>query len=644
MRPVALISAIALIVMNISGHCSARSQLENARARMGDLRFGSYATSRHVEQLAADEAVRDRAWDTIQRMGITKLYIEVYRGGHVVSPEHLIFVRNWLREKKIDVVGGIATVPGGDFGVRQKGPLGWFNWQNKKTQRDIEKVIRTAAGIFDTFIVDDFLCTGDVSEESDSARGNRSWGEYRRALLTELAKSIFVEPARQVNPTITMIVKYPQWYDRFHLFGYDTETFPQIFDKVWVGTETRGRNTQRFGFVQPYEGFVNYRWLADIAGEKIGGAWFDHGDCLEYDFLDQAYMGVLAGAPELVFFNFNNIIQGHPDHEKVIAEFDQLAELAAFVREHPVIGIPAYKPPNSDPGGDMYIMDFLGMLGIPLVPVHKFPESAPVIFLPAQAASDPHLLNHIKKARARGAFLIITTSLLIASPDADELKRIAGIITKIKSEPIRARLLSSSTNTQKPEKTNAMINLESPIEAGLMSTEIVCTAGGKQLVLLSVNETSHGRIALLNTHTYNQADFDAVGEVLLCPRPMGLLDMEGSALSAFRAVFGNRMLTENNKTIMPKPLIPVLDGPACVTIHPFDDENCVVQNFNDEEVRVAVTVQIQNNKSNRFIDRFTEKPIPARTANSNSTVSLDLLIPARGRVWVRRVDFAVKDK
>ena len=643
MRSAALISVIVLIIVNISSHCSAQSQLKKAQARMGELRFSSYATSRHVEQIATDEAVRARAWETIRRMGITKLYVEVYRGGHVVLPKHLIFVRDWLREKGIDVVGGIATVPGGDFGVRQKGRLGWFNWQNEKTQRDIEKVIRTAAGIFDTFIVDDFLCTGDLSEESKAAKGNRSWGEYRRALLTELAKSIFVEPARQVNPNITMIVKYPQWYDRFHLFGYDTKTYPQIFDKVWVGTETRGRNTQRFGFVQPYEGFVNYRWLAGITGDKVGGAWFDHGDCLEYDFLDQAYMSVLAGAPELVFFNFNNIMQDHPDHEKVITEFDQLVELASFIREHPVIGIPAYKPPNSDPGGDMYIMDFLGMLGIPLVPVHKFPESAPVIFLPAQAASDPSLLNHINKALAGGAYLIITTSLLIASPDADELTRIVGISPKIKSEPIRARLLSSSAMTQKFENTNAMIDLESPIEAGLMPTEIVCTAGGKKLILLSVNETPGGRIALLNTHTYNQADFEAVGEVLLCPRPLGLLDMEGSALTAFREVFGNRVITDNNKTIMPKPMFPVLDGPGCVTIHPFDDGNCVVQNFNDVEVPVAVTVHIQENKSNRFIDGFAEKPIPARITNSKSTVSLDLLIPARGRVWVRRVDFPAKD-
>jgi hypothetical protein len=643
MRPAALISAIALVIVNIPSLCSAQDQLEKARKQADDLRFASYATSRHVEQLATDEAVRARAWETIRRMGITKLYVEVYRGGHVVLPKDLIFVRNWFREKGIDVVGGIATVPGGDFGVRQKGRLSWFNWQNKKTQRDIEKVIRTAAGIFDTFIVDDFLCTADLSEESKAAKGGRSWGEYRRALLTELAQSIFVEPARQVNPSITMIVKYPQWYDRFHLFGYDTQTFSRIFDKVWVGTETRGRNTQRFGFVQPYEGFVNYRWLAGIADGKIGGAWFDHGDCLEYDFLDQAYMSVLAGAPELVFFNFNNIMQGHPDHEKIIAQFDRLAELADFVRDHPVIGVPAYKPPNSDPGGDMYIMDFLGMLGIPLVPVHKFPKNAPIIFLPAQAATDPYLLNHINKARARGAYLIITTSLLIASPDADELKRIVGISPKIKSKPIRAQLLSSSSMTRKFESTKTIIDLESPIEAGLMPTEIVCTAGGKKLVLFSVNETPGGRIALLNTHTYNQADFDAVGEVLLCPRPLGLLDMESSTLSAFRAIFGNRVITEDNKAIIPKSLIPVLDGPGCVTIHPFDEVNCVVQNFNDEEVSVAVTLQIQANKSNRFIDGLTEKPIPPRTTNSKSTVSLDLLIPARGRVWIRSVDFSAKD-
>jgi hypothetical protein len=639
MKRAVVISAIMLITTIMSEHSAALTQQEKARGRMSDLRFGSYATSRQVEQLAINEKVRTQAWKTIQRMGITKLYIEVYRGGHVVSGERLIFMRDWLQEKGIEVVGGIATVPGGDFGVRQKGPLGWFNWQNEKTRRDLEKVIRMAAGIFDTFIVDDFLCTGDVSEESKAAKGERSWGEYRRALLTELARSVFVGPAKEVNPAITMIVKYPQWYDRFHLFGYDTETLPRIFDRVWVGTETRGRNTQRFGFVQPYEGFVNYRWLAGIAGDKIGGAWFDHGDCAEYDFFDQAYTSVLAGAKELVFFNFGNLMQGHPDHEKVIAEFDLLAELAAFVREYPVVGVPAYKPPNSDPAGDMYIMDFLGMLGIPLVPVHEFPESAPVIFLPAQAAADANLLEHVNKARARGAHLIVTTSLLLALPGGNELARIVEAGTNIQSKPIRASLISLSGKTQKLEKTNVIIDLESPIEIEAGHGDILCIFGNKQFALLAVNETPDGSISLLNTHTYSQADFDAVGEVLLCPRPLGLLTMQDPALSVLRSVFGNH-LTTNNDALRPSQLrLPAFDGPSCVTFHPFSvDGSCVIQNFNNKAVNVTMTIRIQDDKPNQFVEAFAGKPIPVHSAGFKNHIALHLLVPPRGRAWVRRVD------
>jgi len=629
MRRTVLIAAIAVAVILLTGHATAQTQLEKARARMGDLRLASYATSREVEQLAINEDVRTRAWQAIERMGITKLYIEVYRGGHVVSPEHLTFMRDWLRQRGIEVVGGIATVPGGDFGVRQEGPLDWFNWQNQKTQRDLEKVVRTAAGIFETFIIDDFLCTGDVSAESRAAKGDRSWGEYRRALLTDLADSVFIRPAREVNPDITMIIKYPQWYDRFHLFGYDTQTLPRLFDKVWVGTETRGRNTQRYGFVQPYEGFVNYRWLAGIAGDRIGGAWFDHGDCGEHDFLDQAYTSVLAGAAELVFFNFGNLMEAHPDHEKVIAEFDRLAALAAFVREYPVVGIPAYKPPNSDPGGDMYIMDFLGMLGIPLVPVHRFPENAPVIFLPAQAAADPNLLDHVSKARNRGAQLILTTNLLIASRRSGELARMAGVDPNIQSEPMRAQLAGES-QTEK-----AAIDLESPIEGKAGPGNIVCTSGDKKLSLLTVNETPRGRVALLNTHTYSQADFDAVHEVLLCPRPLGLLAMDGAVLAALREAFGN------GAAALQKLGIPAFDGPNCVTFHPFGSSGgagCVIQNFNDGPVNVTITLQTDKNKTNPFVEAFSGKPIAVRTTEAGKRIILDLAIPARGRVWIRGLE------
>jgi hypothetical protein len=618
MKRVLFTCIAVLIAMPHAGAWAAQTQYDKAVARINDLRLSSYVTSRQVEQLAIDPAVRDKATQTIRQMGITRLYLEVYRGGHLVSPEHLIFVRDWLKDMNIEVVGGIATVPGGNVGVRQKGPLDWFNWQNQKTQRDLKKIIRTAAGIFDTFIIDDFLCTGDVSDESKTAKGDRSWGQYRRELLSEVAQSVFIGPAKKVNPDITMIVKYPQWYDRFHLFGYDTKTLPELFDMVWVGTETRGRNTQRFGFVQPYEGFVNYCWLADIAGDKIGGAWFDYGDCAEHDFIDQAFTSVLAGASELVFFNFGNVMAGHPDHEKIIAQLDRLADLAAFVREHPVTGVPAYKPPNSDPAGDMYIMDFLGMLGIPIVPVHEFPAEAPVIFLPAQAAADPDLLEHINKARARGAKLIFTTNLLIASPDGDELAHMAGLEPQVQSEPTRARLMQSG-------KADAVIELESPIEGKTGASNIVCSSGDGQLALLTVSKTQLGRIALLNTHTFSQADFDAVGEVLLCPKRLGLLDINGPALSTLRKAFG----------------VTALDGPGCITYHPFgpgSSGDCVIQNFNDRPVNVTVRVQIQKDRSNKFIEAFSGRPAAVCTAESQNNIALGLSIGARSRIWIRRAD------
>jgi len=313
----------------------------------------------------------------------------------------------------------------------------------------------------------------------------------------------------------------------------------------------------------------------------------------------------------------------------VIAEFDRLAALAAFVREHPVVGIPAYKPPNSDPAGDMYIMDFLGMLGIPLVPVHRFPEDAPVIFLPAQAAADPNLLDHVSKARNRGAQLILTTNLLIASWRSGELARMVGVDPNLQSKPMRAQLTGES------QSEKIVIDLESPIEGKAGPGNIVCTSGDKKLSLLTVNETPRGHVALLNTHTYSQADFDAVHEVLLCPRPLGLLAMDGPDLAALREAFGNGAAS------LQELGIPTFDGPNCVTFHPFGSSGragCVIQNFNDGPVNVTVTAQAGKGAPVQFVEAFSGKPIPIRTAQAGKHIALDLTVPARGRVWVRGLD------
>ena len=138
------------------------------------------------------------------------------------------------------------------------------------------------------------------------------------------------------------------------------------------------------------------------------------------------------------------------------------------------------------------------------------------------------------------------------------------------------------------------VDLEAPLETTARSGDVVCTAGGKTLLLLRTVSTPSGSISLLNTHTYNQADFDAVGEVLLCPRPLGLLSLDGPPLAALRKAF--RGATS-----------PIFDSPSGVTFHPFSatgDAGFMVQNFNAQEASVTAGTR-------------------------------HVTIPARGRVWVQ---------
>ena len=184
--------------------------LSVAKNRLDDLRLSVFITAQAVDQLLSTPAGRREALSILRANGITKVYVEVYRGGLVVSTDLLKTVADFFQKNDFEVAGAIATVPGDGFGVRQEARLGWLNFQSRKTQEDLRKVMEGAAPLFNSFIIDDFLCSADTSAESKSAKGDRTWSEYRRDLLTELSGSLFIEPAKRLNPDIHMIIKYPQ--------------------------------------------------------------------------------------------------------------------------------------------------------------------------------------------------------------------------------------------------------------------------------------------------------------------------------------------------------------------------------------------------------------------------------------------------
>lgn len=575
-----------------------------ALSRKSDLRLSVYITAHTIERMFAVEEGRREVLSLLRCNGITTVYLEVYRSGLVVSPELLRKSTQFLEENGFVVVGAIATVPGGNVGTPQEGRLDWFNWQSQKTQDDMRKIMEDSAPIFNSFIIDDFLCTADTSYESKSAKGDRTWSEYRRALLTGLAESVFIRPAKENNPEIKMIIKFPQWYDRFHLFGYDVATKPALFDSVWVGTETRGQYTQRFGFVQPYEGFINYRWIKTLAGDKIGGAWFDHGDCDDLDFIEQAFQSVLAGSRELVIFNFHSFIAGHPGHHLLRRDFEKLANLAAAVAKNPVGGATAYKPPNSDAGGDLYIMDYIGMFGISLIPESRYPENASVVFLPTQAATDSSIYEKVIKSIANGAKIIMTTGFIANAADGEKLARLAQI---------RWPLPFQQNSTSAVYLDGDLEKLKFPLH---MSYEIIPDEAN---ILLQTSDTGNTsfllrnkdrNIYVLNTHTFSQEDFDAVGEVLLCPKQIGLLELPKPWVNEIRSVFK----TEDE---------PVLDAASRITFQRFSDGNFVIHNYNQDKQ----TVNIQLPEKGNFVDGFTGNAILLNDKN----ISLEM--EPRSRVW-----------
>ncbi len=578
-----------------------------AVSRKNDLRLGVYITAQTVENMFSTEDGKRETVSLLRCNGISKVFLEVYRSGLVVSPELLKESVIFLQENGFEVVGGIATVPGGDFGVKQDGTLGWFNWQNEKTQNDLRNVMKSVAPVFDTFIIDDFLCTADTSRESKIAKGDRTWSEYRRELLTGLSESVFIKPARKVNPDIKMIVKFPQWYDRFHMFGYDLANEPGLFDGVWVGTETRGQYTQRFGFVQPYEGFINYRWISTFAEKKMGGAWFDHGDCSDLDFIEQAWQSVLAGAKELVIFNFGSFISGHPGHHLLRRDFEKLADLAAAVAENPIQGAVAYKPANSDAGGDLYLMDYIGMFGISLVPASQYPENAEVIFLPTQAATDENVVEKAINSIKNGAKLVVTTGFLAHAKEGEKLAELAQISWPLKNQKITTDLI---LNEGKKEQLPFAMTLDYKIIPD-GTTPLLMVANDENPFFMVQNKKQN--ISVINTHTFSQEDFDRVGEVLLCPRQIGLLEVPQKWANTIRSTFQQKDM-------------PQINAPTRVTFQNLSDGSFVIHNYNREKI----TVKIQIDSKNCFVNGFSGQEIHPE----NKVLKFEMA--PRSRIWCKQ--------
>jgi len=212
---------------------------------------------------------------------------------------------------------------------------------------------------------------------------------------------------------VKIIIKYPQWYDDFHNRGYEVVRESADYDRIWVGTETRDPDNERWGRKAQYEAYYIMRWLGEIGGAKTGGGWFDPYGTTENTYVEQARQTVLADAKEMLLFCYSSLLRdtGPANVRKLRTEIPGLFKLAQIVRNKPIRGIIAPKPPNSDAQNEQYVFDFVGMLGLPLVPTAKIDPAAEAAFFSVHALKDPEFSAKLKKMLEDGKPVLITDGL-----------------------------------------------------------------------------------------------------------------------------------------------------------------------------------------------------------------------------------------
>ncbi len=419
-----------------------------ARDKQQVHRYSTLITASQVRDLLGTDEGIDSAIQWCKKTGVTKVYLETFRSDYQASKETLERARKRFLDAGFLVSGCVTTT------IVGKKSTGWeliSCYTDRPTQERLQEIFEFTAGLFDEIMIDDFWFTDCACPECETARkaktatvGARSypvsgdsWEDYRCELLVRVSQDRILAPARKVNPDVKIIIKYPQWYDRFHERGYEVLRETRDFDLIWVGTETRDYGDQRWGGTPQYEAYFIMRWLGGIGGPKCGGGWFDPYGTTEATYLEQARQTVLAGAKESVLFCYGSLLEntGPANVEALRREIPEMLEVAAAVQQRQMIGVAAYKPANSHPEKEQRVFDFVGMLGVPLVPCHEFPENAPAGFFSIHALKDPELVKRLETFIAAGKPALVTDALAAALGERVHLDRPNVQILPVKGEP-----------------------------------------------------------------------------------------------------------------------------------------------------------------------------------------------------------------
>ncbi len=565
-----------------------------------------YCRAMEVRQMS-DPAWLEARWNELStQLHVDKVYLETHRDQIVVPDDTIEAAKAFFAARGVETAGGIT------YTINEPNRFETFSYSNPEHRKMVREIAQLTARHFDHFILDDFFFTSQKSAHDVEAKGDRTWTEYRLALMTEAAQNLVVGPAREVNPDVQVVIKYPNWYEHFQSLGFNLETEPAIFDGIYTGTETRDA-VMSAQHLQPYHGYSIFRYFENIAPGRNGGGWVDTYGSSSYDrYAEQLWLTLFAKAPEITLFDLR--LMHDPldeqfrgewqdgdnsfDYEQVMKPVRQLdgsvvkpttyARVAALAFEQvdtalgalgKPVALKSYKPFHST--GEDFLQSYLGMIGLPMEIVPNFPADEPIVLLTEQAAHDPDIVDKIRRQLTAGKKVIITSGLLKQLQDRG-IEHIAelrdtGRVASVDTYVVNWELVEGGEKVLIPQigyRTNDSWELVSAVD-GDNGWPLLHDADylDGQLYVLTVPENFAG------FYKFPQPVLDAIRKVVTAHLPVQL------------------------------------EAPSKVSLFLYDNGTFIVENFRDEPVDVRVVL---NAGQQKVSDPLDGEPVEIETRREPS--------------------------
>jgi hypothetical protein len=574
-------AAVVILLMTVS---SAGVEPQSYRS----FKVTVYIPVQVVERMDRDPAWLESSWNSISsRLHVDEVFIETYRGGTSADDATIDHVKCFFSSHGVVAAGGMAMAGPGGFGQFRS-----LDYTDPKDRELVKRMSALTARHFDEIILDDFFFINTKSDSDIAAKGRRTWDEFRLQLMDDVSRDLILKPAKDTNPNVDVIIKYPNWYPSFQGLGYDLEHGPQIFPEIWTGDETRDPEMTDQQ-LQQYESYEVFRYLENVAPGRNGGGWVDPYAVRYVDrYAEQLWDTILAKAKAINLFQYSDLLRPAEAGDRsawqmLPTSFDFFAmlreccgmpfspeakdpltaDVAAYALRQvdrvagelgTPVGLSSYRPYQSS--GEDFLCDMVGMIGIPVEMYPEWPRAKKVL-LTETAKYDPGIVAKIEQHLRAGDNVVITSGLLRALEDQGMNQitdlRLTGHVLAATSYVAG---FGSGAGSEVAGSQNAILFPEIHFYTNEDWAVVRGLAAGRGVPLLLMDKYGEGTLYVW-TLPENLND--------LYRLPSGVLD----AL---------RRYLEPGLSVR-------LEGPAKVSLFTYDNDTFVVESYLDYPVAVRIT-------------------------------------------------------